>query len=380
MKTQKKKRKKHNKETKSLMNTSRRSFASTSNSGYSPHVALQDTSLLIDLHPEPIPLRLKNRPITNEDIHELKIERQKLLDERTQLKTKIARLEVQAKKSAKSSNINPQLLNQLDRDYKTVEHLIMQQRARINELKNSDSAAQREELQEEAKIIFMEKRRLTDQLKQEEISLNDMRKERDMLIQNDGPEVFSKQQDRIEQLETKLKKYNRENERLAARVKTLKARKQLEEEAQNGNQGQMANQIRAQIKDIEEKTEEIDEKIRRTVEQHEEILEKLKNSTLDENGAQQPNNDFSNQENQNIDKDETTNEEEIDSNAKAADLLNLDDLPDIDKIGVHNDEEDGDDDNVDINMDEIRDSINVQIEDNEGELHLGDAGNDDENV
>ena len=244
---------------------------------YSPHVAPHNTSLLIDSHPDPISPKSKQRPITKEDINELKIERQKLLDERTQLKSKIARLEVQAKKSARTSNANPQLLAQLDKEYKTVEHLIMQQRAQINELLMSDNAAQRQELQEEAKIIYMEKVRLQDLQMQQQISLNDSKRELNDLLETDGPAVLERQEKRIESLEEKLSKYNAINERLASKVRILK--KTLEEEAATGTIGNKANQLRQQIKEAEKATKDIDDKIKNSIEKHKEIMKKLSGST-----------------------------------------------------------------------------------------------------
>lgn len=356
------------------MNSARRSAAASQSNGYSPHVSIQDTSLLIDLHPDPIPLKLKNRPITNEDIHELKIERQKLIDERTQLKSKIARLEVQSKKSARTSNVNPTLISQLDHEYKTVEKLIMQQRAQINQLQMSDNAAQRQELQEEAKIIYMEKIRLSNQINQEEIALDGLRQQLDYFENSDGTEVYNRQQKRIDQLEIKFKKYTKENERLSARVKTLRARKQLEEEAASGNIGNMANQIREQIKEIEKATEEVDEKIQASVEKHKQIMKNLKESTKkdkDESNSDQTNTENSEEDNisgrneienenekeksdNDIDNDEEEDEEKLDdikndddandmNENEANDIIDsaLNELEDI-KVDVDNLDDDGD--------------------------------------
>ncbi|OHS96066.1 hypothetical protein TRFO_37822 [Tritrichomonas foetus] len=259
---------------------SRRTPSNSQAYGYSPHVVPHHTSLLIDSHPEPVSVKAKQRPITKDDINELKIERQKLIDERTQLKTKIARLEVQSKRSARTSNANPQLLSQLDREYKTVEHLIMQQRAQINELLMSDNAAQRQELQEEAKIIFMERTRLMDMQLQQQISLNEAKKELSELLANDGPTVYEKQANRINSLEAKLKKYLSANEKLTSKVKTLKSKKALEEEAATGTIGTRANQIRAQIRDAERATEDIEEKIAKSIQKHKEVMKSLQISLI----------------------------------------------------------------------------------------------------
>ena len=233
-----------------------------------------------DSRSEPNTSRSRQRPITKDDINELKIERQKLLDERTQLKTKIARLEVQSKRSARTANANPQLLTQLDREYKTVEHMIMQQRAHINELLMSDNAAQRQELQEEAKIIYQERVRLQDLQLQQQITLNEAKKELTELLASDGPAVFERQAKRIEALEEKLRKYEHANKKLAAKVKTLKAKKALEEESAQGAIGSRAAQIRAQIREAEKATEEIEDKIAQSIEKHKQVMKSLQISLL----------------------------------------------------------------------------------------------------
>jgi hypothetical protein len=213
--------------------------------------------------------------VTKEDIIELKQERQKLLEERTQLKTKIARLEVQSKRSTRTANTNPQLLNQLDREYLSVEHMIIQQRAQINELLMSDSAAQRQELQEEAKIIYQERIRLQDLQVQQQIALNDAKRELAELLETDGPAVYERQAHKIEALEAKLKRYEHANDKLAAKVKSLKTKKALEEEAATGAIGNRAAQLRAQIREAERATEEIEEKITQSVEKHKNVMKQL---------------------------------------------------------------------------------------------------------
>jgi chromosome segregation ATPase len=213
--------------------------------------------------------------VTKEDIIELKQERQKLLEERTQLKTKIARLEVQSKRSARTANTNPQLLNQLDREYLSVEHMIIQQRAQINELLMSDSAAQRQELQEEAKIIYQERIRLQDLQVQQQIALTDAKRELAELLETDGPAVYERQARKIEALEAKLRRYEHANDKLAAKVKSLKAKKALEEESATGAIGNRATQLRSQIRETESATEEVEEKITQSVEKHKNVMKQL---------------------------------------------------------------------------------------------------------
>lgn len=246
----------------------------TANSPYSTQNTAFDTYMTT------LGSRSKSRQITKEDINELKIEKQKLLEEKQQLKSKITRLEVQSKRSVRTTNANPQLLTQLDREYKTVEHMIMQQRAEINELLMSDNAAQRQELQEEAKIIYQERVRLQDLQLQQQITLNEAKKELNALLSSDGPAVFEKQAQKIELLEQKLQKYEHANKKLADKVKALKEKKALEEQSAAGAIGVRAAQIRAQIKEAEKATEEIEEKIAQSVEKHKQVMKTLQISLL----------------------------------------------------------------------------------------------------
>lgn len=222
--------------------------------------------------------RYKHRQITQDDINQLKLELQKLQEERKQLNIKIARLEVQAKRAARTTNANPKLLTQLDREYKNVEHMIMQQRAQINELLISDAAAQRQELQEEAKIIYLERIRLQDLQLQQQMALNDAKKELEELLASDGPAKFHAQAQKISELEEKLAKYEHANKKLTDKVKRLKASKMQEQDGIDGSS--KAAMIRKQIRETEAATEEIERKIQESTEKHKDVMKSLQISLL----------------------------------------------------------------------------------------------------
>lgn len=225
--------------------------------------------------------RIRATRVTKEDINDLKIEKQRLIEERQQLKAKIVRLETQSKRSARTGTTNQNLLTQLDREYKSVEHLIMQQRAQINELLRSDNAAERQELQEEAKIIYQERLRLHDLQIQQQIDLNQAKKELDDLLSSDGPAVFEKQARKINELEEKLRKYEKANKKLSEKIKKLKQEKKLQEESQSGAISIRANQLKSQIREVEQKTEEIEAKIKESKQKHEEVMKQIRQSLLD---------------------------------------------------------------------------------------------------
>lgn len=240
-------------------------------------------SILNELKKNQTASRIRTNKITKDDINDLKIERQKLLDERQQLKTKIVRLEAQSKRSAKNGSANQNLLTQLDREYKNVEHLIAQQRAQINELLRSDSAAERQELQEEAKIIYQERLRLHELQVQQQIDLNQAKQELDDLLASDGPVVYERQARKISELEEKLRKYEKANKKLSDKIQKLKQEKKLQEESQNGAIGSRAAQLKSQIKEVEQKTEEIEQKIRESKEKHEIVMKQIRQSLLEQN-------------------------------------------------------------------------------------------------
>ncbi|KAH0795452.1 hypothetical protein GPJ56_000665 [Histomonas meleagridis] len=222
----------------------------------------------------------QKRPITKEDIIELKLEKQKLLDERTQLKAKIARLEIQSKRSTRIANVNPQLLTQLDKEYKAIENQVQRQRTQLNSLLSSDNAAQRQELQEESKILYQERIRLQELQLQQQITLNEAKSELKRLMALDGPEVLEKQEKKIKILEEKIKKYKIANHKLSAKVKNLKEQRALEEESQKVSYESRVAKLKAQIKRVEKATEEVEDKITESIEKHQSVMNELKVSLL----------------------------------------------------------------------------------------------------
>ena len=140
----------------------------------------------------------------------------------------------------------------------------------------------RQELQEEAKIIYQERLRLHDLQIQQQRELEEAKSELDELLATNGPAIFEKQANKIKNLEDKLRKYEKANANLAAKIKKLKQDKKIQEETQSGQIGMRAEQLRSQIKEVEEKTAEIEEKIRTSKENHEEIMRKIKQSMIEQ--------------------------------------------------------------------------------------------------
>jgi chromosome segregation ATPase len=255
----------------------------SSSRGYLPD---KPYNLLHDPRREKTRSRLKAVRVSKDDVNDLKIEKQQLIDERTQLKAKIVRLEAQSKRSTRAGTSNKNLLTQLDKEYKSVEHLVMQQRAQINQLLRSDNAAERQELQEEAKNIYQERLRLQDLQLQQQKELSDAKMELDELLRTNGPAIYEKQNQKIKVLEDKLMKYENANARLAEKIRKLKEEKRTQDESQAGQINSRADQLRMQIKEVEDKTAEIEEKIRASKENHEKVMDRIRQSIIDQGSDQ----------------------------------------------------------------------------------------------
>ena len=150
--------------------------------------------------------------------------------------------------------------------------------AQINELLISDAAAQRQELQEEAKIIYQERIRLENLQLDQQMALNTAKRELEDLISSDGPTKYNEQAQKIVELEEKLRKYEHANKKLAEKVKRLKVSRAQDQEAGTG--GSRASQIRKQIRETEAATQEIERKIQESTEKHKEIMKSLQISLL----------------------------------------------------------------------------------------------------
>jgi hypothetical protein len=97
----------------------------------------------------PAPPFSRSKPVTRDDIQDLKRLRLCLLDEKRQLLTRIARAEVQNRRSAAHSRSiegqegprgNERLYRELDREHQALHHLILKQKRQIARLSASDDA------------------------------------------------------------------------------------------------------------------------------------------------------------------------------------------------------------------------------------------------
>jgi predicted nucleic acid-binding Zn-ribbon protein len=201
-----------------------------------------------------------------DEIEGLKRQKLELLEEKKRLRSRLARIEVESQRPLRAT-WNPRLITQLDREYHDLQYQIEAQRKELAALKLTDDAATVSELQEEAKIVYLERVRLEQYQVQQQQELSDIRQEYDDLMRAEGPEAIENQQRKIHSYQEKLERYKNANRKLSAKIKTARARRAFDSE-----EGREKIRVRA---------EELDQEIAKTREETAE-LQKL----IDESKAE----------------------------------------------------------------------------------------------
>lgn len=91
----------------------------------------------------------------------------------------------------------------------------------LQSINQSDGVFQREELQEEAKVLYQEWKRLQDFNFQQRIAISNAQKELAELLRDEAVARFERQKGQISELQEKVKQYQHENAKLDRRVKEL---------------------------------------------------------------------------------------------------------------------------------------------------------------
>lgn len=242
-------------------------------------------SFLAQIPPEKLKSSLEinvmhNRNITKEDIENLVKERNNLLIERKNLKARIARLEMQSKRANRTAHQNQCVLTHVDQEYRAIEHEIVEKRAEINSLISSDKAAQWHELRESIRLAFEEQLRLQDQQVEKQIYINDTKAQWEELMRTDGPDVYQCQKEIIEQLKQKLEKYKKSNMRLEKKIQTLRDKRDIQNDIQDKQPGGTVSLLRAQIKQAENASAGIEDRIQKAITKHSEVMKQLHNRLL----------------------------------------------------------------------------------------------------
>lgn len=244
--------------------------------GLSRSIRTQPASLLIDTHSTLSTSSISRRNITKEDVNRLKIEKQQLIEELSTLKARIARLEMQNKRTQRTSNESSRFLTQVDYEYRATEHLLIQQRAEINELLMSDRAAQAHELKESIKLNYEEQERLKDIQLEKQMEINDAKQELEDAIRTDGPDVYEQQSLILDELNEKLQKFKRANTKLEHKVTKLKDQDEIKATLTDSKQPRKQSDIlRMQIRAEELAIKQVEEKMQQTIQQHAKIMKGL---------------------------------------------------------------------------------------------------------
>jgi chromosome segregation ATPase len=219
-------------------------------------------------------------------------ELQLLLEERDGLRSQLKKRGSQH--PPRTLTIGPQFTSAIDREYAALSQQVLEKRAQLAQLMQSDEALRREELQEEAKVFYQEFSRLQDLTMQQQITLADAQKELDDLLAEDGPALFEKQTQHINRLQEKLQRFEYANVKLARKIKKLKAEQQRQIDARNADAEAKIEELTRQIAEVEKETQEVEDKIRQSEERHIQVMNTLQ-ASLKEKGIATPNHQTSNQ-------------------------------------------------------------------------------------
>jgi chromosome segregation ATPase len=222
------------------------------------------------------------------DQSDLRQQLQQLTEERDRLKAQLQkRAELQSKRPPRVLAVSPQFTSPSDREYATLSQQVLELRAQLAQIMQSDNAFRREELQEEAKVLYQEWKRLQDVTFQQQIAVSDAQKELDELLAEDGPAQFERQSNQITELQEKLKKYEHANAKLDRKVKKLAAQREREAESQNGAAAAEIADLKRQIEEVERATREVQENIQKSKERHQQVMKSLQ-ASLEQKGIATP--------------------------------------------------------------------------------------------
>ena len=217
----------------------------------------------------------RQQPVTQQELHQLKNQRNDLVEEKKLLKSRIARLQAQTRRG-KNVSTTPHLMNHLTREYKSLQSMITTQNAEITKLKRSDDAALLHELHEEIKIIWLERKRLQNVQLQQQLELDDSQKELDELVESDGPDTLKMQQKKIAKYERTLRKYKEVNARLAMKIKAMRAERANQEDINQAEIKNRCEELEEQIVKAKTARKNYEEKLKNSQEEHKIIMQKLR--------------------------------------------------------------------------------------------------------
>lgn len=231
----------------------------------------------ISINGKPVPLN-RQQPVSKEELDQLKEKKNELLEEKKLLKTQIARLQVQTKraKNGKPISTTSRLTTQLQKEYNALQVMINSQKNEIYNLLRCDQSAISFELQEEAKVVFLERNRLQEIQLQQQIELNNSQQELDDLVSTDGPDTYKKQQKKIAHYDNIIKRYKEVNSRYTKKIKIMRSERAMKETADQEEIRQRSEELERQINEAKEARKAYEEKLKKSQDEHEVIMQQLR--------------------------------------------------------------------------------------------------------
>jgi chromosome segregation ATPase len=165
-----------------------------------------------------------------------------------------------------------------DREFAAVTHQVLEMRAQLAPIMQSAIALCRVELQEEAKVLYQEWKRLQELTFRQPIAVDDTQKELNELLAEECPAQFERQTTQIAELQEKVKTYQQAIAKLDQKVKILAAQSERGAAGQNGAADTNIDNLKRRIEEVEKATREVQESIQKSKERCGQVTKSLEGS------------------------------------------------------------------------------------------------------
>lgn len=190
------------------------------------------------------------------ELDNLKRRRYELTEEKKRLKARIAKIDAESQKNIRAV-VNPRLISELDREYAAINEEVEKHRRELDNIRMSDSAAVRIELQEEVKVIYLERMRLEQFQIAQQQELNAVKDEYDALMAEEGPEACAARAKKLEKYREKLDKYKVANDGIAQKIRTIRANRAFDNDEGRKKISKRAEELRQEIESAQSEADEI---------------------------------------------------------------------------------------------------------------------------
>ena len=223
--------------------------------------------------------------ISQDEIIELKRERQNLIQERNMLKAKITRFSDLAKRPSQPSTTNPRsrapsrntiIANSLQKQIDSLTQMIAQKRTETQQIMTSDRAVQIRELQEEALMLYSEIVRLQEEKKNVDAQYKEASDQLHQIKTHYSETVINDQAKMIKNLEKEISLQQQRNDMIRHKITLLKQEQKDETfvSASDKMQRQIQN-MKDKIKAERQAIKQLDIETQKLREKHTMELKKL---------------------------------------------------------------------------------------------------------